>query len=69
LLNTFPVPGPHCLLVGNNISAFLEQAAQICAAYSDAPETSECKVNLKGLANQNSLKAMVDKKNREAFRI
>jgi hypothetical protein len=63
------VPGPQCLLVGRQLESYLERAAHICAAYSDAPDKSSCVVTCRGNGQERAIPVVVDKNCRTPLRI
>lgn len=69
LVEVEDIPGPLCLLVGDNLSGLMQKVAQICASYSDADDGIECSVLIRNTEKTEKIKAVVDKKNRTALRI
>ena len=69
LLRTEKVPGPICLLVGPDAKEHLEEAAKVCASYSDAKDKTECIVKLECDDKDQEITVISDKAFREKRRI
>ncbi|MCP4650724.1 MAG: tRNA 4-thiouridine(8) synthase ThiI [PVC group bacterium] len=63
------ISGPTCLLIGDNLSEYLERCALICAAYSDVAPGIECPVNIKHASKVSKTTVITDRSHRETDRI
>lgn len=64
VFSTENVPGPVCVLRGTNLEEVLNQAALICASYSDAEHGAGAEITIKSQDESKNAKFVVDKKNR-----
>ncbi len=69
LLSTEQVPGPVCLLVGRDAKDYLDEAAKICASYSDAKDNHECIVKIENAGKDQEITVISDKIFRKKGRI
>ncbi len=69
LLRTEKVPGPVCLLVGPDAKEYLDEAAKICASYSDTKDNSECIVKFEQAEKDQEITVICDKTFRKKGRI
>jgi len=69
VLRTEAVPGPVCLLFGNDARECLEAAAGICASYSDAKDEEPCIVRCEQADKERKITVTCDKDLRKKTRI
>ncbi|MFH1062709.1 MAG: hypothetical protein V1747_07505 [Candidatus Omnitrophota bacterium] len=69
LLTAKDIPGPLCLLTGENLDAYIDKAAHICAAYSDTDEQEQCFVLIDHENQKQEVQVIVNKKDRTELRI